>query len=95
MPMRRGRVDGVKKNDPPWAQLKEFTMLPQPTITSQILKALRRSSDIELDELVSSLPTLGWNQIFLEVDRLSRTGAVRVTSKGGLYWLSLGPVEKG
>jgi hypothetical protein len=69
-------------------------MLPQRTTTSQILKALRRSSDIELDELVSSLPALGWNQIFLEVDRLSRTGAVRVTSKAGLYWLSLGPVEK-
>jgi hypothetical protein len=64
-------------------------MVPEVTITSQILKALNKTSDVDMDALVLSLPALGWNQIFLEVDRLSRTGGVRVTSKGGIYWLSL------
>jgi hypothetical protein len=64
-------------------------MVSEVTITSQILQALNTTSDVDLDALVLSLPALGWNQIFLEVDRLSRTGAVRVTSKGGIYWLSL------
>jgi hypothetical protein len=64
-------------------------MVPEVTITSQILKALNKTSDVDMDALVLSLPALGWNQIFLEVDRLSRTGAVRVTSNGGIYWLSL------
>jgi hypothetical protein len=36
------------------------------------------------------LPALSWNQVFLEVDRLSRTGEVQVTSKAGIYWLRLG-----
>jgi hypothetical protein len=63
-------------------------------ITSLILGALRHASPIELDALVSSLPTFTWNQVFLEVDRLSRTGELRVTSKGGIYWLSLAPRSK-
>jgi hypothetical protein len=74
---------------------KEDVMAPQTTITSQILKALRKASDIDLDELVLSLPALGWNQIFLEVDRLSRTGAVRVTSKDRIYWVRLSPSKDG
>jgi hypothetical protein len=64
-------------------------MSSQDLITNQILKALRKTSDIELDQLVASLPALGWNQVFLEVDRLSRLGAVCVRSKQGIYWVSL------
>jgi len=40
--------------------------------------------------LVLSVPELTWNQVFLEVDRLSRTGQVRMTAMGkGTYtiWL--------
>jgi hypothetical protein len=64
-------------------------MTSDATITSQILKALCKGSGIELDALVLSLPALDWNQVFLEVDRLSRTGAVRMTSKDRRYWVSL------
>jgi hypothetical protein len=69
-------------------------MMTSATITNEILKGLRKSSDRELDDLVASLPGLSWNQVFLEVDRLSRTGEVQVTSKAGVYWVRLGTARK-
>jgi hypothetical protein len=45
--------------------------------------------------LVLRLPGLTWNQVFLEIDRLSRTGQVRVTAMGeGTYALRLPNTEK-
>lgn len=64
-------------------------MITPSTIRTQILKGLRKAADRELDELVSSLPALSWNQVFLEVDRLSRTGEVQITSRDGIYWVRL------
>jgi hypothetical protein len=70
------------------------TMLRTIMISRQILSGLRNTADRELDDLVLSLPMLSWNQVFLEVDRLSRTGEVQLSSKGGVYWLRLGPRSK-
>jgi hypothetical protein len=67
----------------------EASMITESTIRAQILKGLRKAADRELDELASSLPALSWNQVFLEVDRLSRTGEVQITSRGGIYWVRL------
>ncbi len=66
---------------------EEGVVMPQQeTIADRILKVVRRAPGCQLDELENSLPGLTWNQIFLEVDRLSRMGQVRVMPIGnGTY----------
>jgi hypothetical protein len=65
-------------------------MSQQGNVADRILEALRRAPGCQLDDLEFSLPDLTWNQVFLEVDRMSRTGQVRVQSKGeGIYTLML------
>jgi len=70
-------------------------MLQQETITDRILDAVHGAPGCQLDDLVLSVPELTWNQVFLEVDRLSRTGQVRVTALGkGTYTIWLPNKEK-
>jgi hypothetical protein len=65
-------------------------MIEQDTITNRILDVVRQVPDCTLDELTRNCPDLPWNQIFLEVDRLSRAGELRLTSKGvGNYTVRL------
>ena len=65
-------------------------MAEQATVVDRIMEAVRRAPGCQLDDLVLSLPGLTWNQVFLEVDRMSRTGQVRVTSMGeGTYTVTL------
>ena len=59
-------------------------------IRRQILNGLRKTTERGLDDLVLSMPALSWNQVFLEVDRLSRAGEVQIISRDGVYWLRLG-----
>lgn len=62
----------------------------QETVADRILKAVRRAPGCELDDLELRLPDLTWNQIFLEIDRMSRTGQVRLMAKGlGVYTIRL------
>jgi hypothetical protein len=42
-------------------------------ITRRILKVVSRKKICHMDELLKSCKGFTWNQIFLEVDRLSRT----------------------
>jgi hypothetical protein len=65
------------------------------TLADRILDAVRRAPGCQLDELMLSVPELTWNQVFLEVDRLSRTGQVRMTAMGkGTYTIWLPNKEK-
>jgi hypothetical protein len=65
------------------------------TVAVRILDAVHCAPGGQLDDLVVSLPELSWNQIFHEVDRLSRTGQVRVTATGaGTYAIWLPNKEK-
>jgi hypothetical protein len=58
--------------------------------TVSILDVLARRGECELDELMLLCQGLGWHQVFLEVDRLSREGHVRLIAKGcGIYVVSL------
>lgn len=60
------------------------------TITDRIVAAVSQTPGCLIEDLVRACPDFTWNQIFLEVDRLSRTGQVRLTLKGaGLYSLML------
>ena len=65
------------------------------TVADRILDAVRGAPGCQLDDLVLSVPELTWNQVFLEVDRLSRTGQVRMMAMGkGTYTIWLPNKEK-
>lgn len=65
------------------------------TVTDRILDAVYGAPGCELDDLVLRVPELSWNQVFFEVDRLSRTGQLRVTAMGaGMYAIWLPKKEK-
>lgn len=56
----------------------------------QILDVLKRHPSYEMEELVHLCHSFTWNQIFLEVDRLSRTGELRLVPRGaGVYAVTL------
>jgi hypothetical protein len=57
-------------------------MLQQATATDQILAVVNAHPDCTLDELTQRLQGLAWSDIFLEVDRLSRTGQLVLTHSG-------------
>jgi hypothetical protein len=55
----------------------------------KIMEVIIRSPGSSLDEIVLECPDLTWNQVFCEIDRMSRTGQVRLTAKSrGLYGIS-------
>lgn len=65
-------------------------MTPRLTVTDRIFHALSRTPECLLEELVSNCEDLTWNQVFLEIDRLSRTGQVLLTLNGpGRYRIRL------
>ena len=60
-------------------------MLQQGLLGDQILEAVRAKPDCTLDELIVRMSGASWSEIFLEVDRLSRSGQLRLTkSRSGL-----------
>ena len=65
-------------------------MVSQSPVTHRILGEVKRMHGCDLDTLANSLPDLTWNQVFLEIDRLSRQGQVLVTfGSGGRYMIRL------
>ncbi len=53
------------------------------------MKVIIRSPGSQLEEVVLECPGLTWNQVFCELDRMSRAGQVKLTMKGpGLYAVS-------
>lgn len=51
---------------------------------ARVYDALERlGSDCPLEEVVGLCPDLSWNQVFLAVDYLSRSGEIRVTRDSG------------
>jgi hypothetical protein len=56
----------------------------------QILDVLTHHAVLELEDLVGLCSSYTWNQVFLEVDRLSRTGEVQLVYRGpGVYAVTL------
>ena len=47
-------------------------------VTDRILGAIKLAHGCDLDTLAESVPELTWNQVFLEIDRLSRQGEILV-----------------
>ena len=57
----------------------------QPSTDALILELLNEVSVIELDDLAARLPQLTLAQLFHAVDRLSRTGSIRLSRHGFRY----------
>jgi hypothetical protein len=71
-------------------------MASRQPVTNRILGEVKRSQGCDLDTLARSLPEFTWNQVFLEVDRLSRQGQVLVTfGAEGRYMIRLPEQKKG
>ena len=49
------------------------------TIGDQILEAVRANPDCTLDQLIFKVSGASWSEVFLEVDRMSRSGQLRLT----------------
>jgi hypothetical protein len=64
------------------------------TPSTQILDVLARSNDCLLEDLVRECETLTWNQVFLELDRLSRTGEIRLRLKGAGQYLVTATIRR-
>ena len=71
-------------------------MTSRAPITDRILGTVQHTHGCDLDALAESVPELTWNQVFLEIDRLSREGQILVTcEKGGRYLIQLPEHNKG
>lgn len=71
-------------------------MAQQTTVEDQVIDIVRRASACDLEEITRQCPNLTWNQVFLAVDRLSRSGKVKLTPSGrGAYTLTFLPLQEG
>jgi hypothetical protein len=64
-------------------------MLRQGSTDNQILEVVRTHPGCGLDELTQHLPQMNWSQVFIEVDRLSRSGLLRLTKSGSGFLTKL------
>lgn len=60
-------------------------MIQQASAT--VLRILQERQQIQLEELLSCLPELTWNQVFSLVDELSRRELIRLHRRGFNYEL--------
>jgi hypothetical protein len=59
-------------------------------ITGKILQMMKHRQACDMEDLLEACSSYSWNQVFLEVDRLSRTGELRLFSKrAGEYTVTL------
>lgn len=62
----------------------------QPTVAERIMDFVAHHPGCLLEEVVLGCPELSWNQVFSEVDRLSRDGRIELSLQGpGLYTLRM------
>ena len=59
-------------------------------ITGKIVQMVKHRQACDMEDLLEACSSYSWNQVFLEVDRLSRTGELRLFSKrAGVYTVTL------
>jgi hypothetical protein len=70
--------------------MQEATLTAYPSMQEWVLNTLQEHGGCSLDELGALLPGTNWSQLFLAIDRLSRSGAIGLRSLGyGEYLLTL------
>lgn len=80
----------LRKTDEPVLLQEPSRSMPQNEVTATILDVFVGLQKCDLDMLVRACPNLTWNQIFSEVDRLSRTGQLQLSYLGhGRYTIEL------
>jgi hypothetical protein len=68
----------------------EYVGMPPEDITGKIVQMVKRTQACDMEDLLEACSSYTWNQVFLEVDRLSRTGELRLFSKrAGVYTVTL------
>jgi hypothetical protein len=92
--MRKGGYGKMTNNLKIHKNPSQYAEDRQSELGRQILDVLNGGMhEYGLEELLNDFPSYTWNQVFLEVDRMSRTGSLRLLSRGpGLYAVCL-PVE--
>ena len=66
------------------------------TVEDQVIDVLHRSGTCDLEEVRRQCANLTWNQVFLAVDRLSRSGEIMPVPMGrGMYALTFPPRKDG
>jgi len=64
-------------------------MAQHTTVESQVIDILERTQACDLEEVTRQCTDLTWNQVFLAVDRLSRSGEIMLMPRGrGMYTLT-------
>ena len=59
------------------------------TVEDQVIGVLHRTQTCDLEEVTRQCTNLTWNQVFLAVDRLSRSGDIMLVPMGrGMYALT-------
>jgi len=60
-------------------------MTQQTPITERVLGFLQGSPECDFEALVTRFPEFSWNELYLEVSRLSRRGLVQITRGVGIF----------
>ena len=65
---------------------KRWRMTQHTTVEDQVIDILHKAYACNLEEVTRQCPNLTWNQVFLAVDRLSRSGEIMLVPRGrGTY----------
>jgi hypothetical protein len=71
-------------------------MAQRATAEDQVIDMMFHTRTCDLEEITRRCPNLTWNQVFLVVDHLSRSGEIKlVPAKGGSYTLTLPHRQEG
>ena len=57
-------------------------MEPINPVTQRLRDVIVRKTGCDLEELALECPEMSWNQVFLAIDRLSRTGEITLSRNG-------------
>ena len=68
-------------------------MAQHTAVEDQVIDIVHRAQDCKLEDVMRQCPNLTWNQVFLAVDHLSRTGEI-VRGSRGMYTLTF-PHQEG
>jgi hypothetical protein len=61
-------------------------MAQHTTVENQVIDIVHKTHACDLEEITHHCTGLSWNQVFLAVDRLSRSGEIMLLPRGrGLY----------
>lgn len=70
------------------------TVSPDNDLSRRIFSMVAAQPGLLMDQILDRCPDTTWNQVFSVVDRLSRTGRIRLTARApGVYRVDIQVVE--